>query len=421
MSSQFYLYILVFTPTFVSPIKARIGAKWVAFLGALGPCLLSAITPLVTRFYGAIGLILVRTFMGAFHGCIYGSLISMYLNWFPLHERTNANCGLLIGSALGSALMFSLTGWLCQTSIGWPLVFYVNAALHLPWMFLWLYCATDDPSECPHVCDSELKYIRQYVTPGPMPGYGPRKRSAPWFTVLSSIPVLCSLLTKLAVGCCYFFLVTELPTYMSRILGVSILHNGFFNALASLGQGLLLAFSSPLSNWIIRKTTDHIRAITIRKIFQSVSMLFPAICLALVPLMGCNCSLIMGLLFFAMMLSGATTGGEWTCTSEYAPNSASVIYAFSGVSFSIAAIIVPHLLGVLLDTLDEQLVWNVVFIGTAIVLLIGGGVFVVLGTNTAQSWDRLDSQMTNNHSVASNTDLDKTIRKDNISIASIEP
>jgi len=161
LGSQFYLYIIV--PSIAGRITDKFGAKWVAFIGALGPCILSVITPMLTYTLRAPALIVIRTLMGGFHGCIFSAMFSLYIKWFPVKERVNANAGLVFGSSLGSAIMYLLAGWLCKTGPGWPLVFYVNTLLYLPWMVLWLYYCTNDPNDNPRISAEELEFIRTNV------------------------------------------------------------------------------------------------------------------------------------------------------------------------------------------------------------------------------------------------------------------
>lgn len=113
--------------------------------------------------------------------------------------------------------------------------------------------------------------------------------------------------------CCgfgYFLLITKMPSYLSTIFGVDFFKNGTVNAASSLAQGLVGLFAAPLSNWIIAQTS--VESIWVRKAFQTVAMLGPALCLCLVPLFGCNSSGVIVMLVGAMLLYGFMTGGEWT-------------------------------------------------------------------------------------------------------------
>ena len=150
-------------PTLAGQITDSIGGKWVIFVGLLFPCLMTAIIPVITRMVGVWALITIQTLIGGFHGTIYPSLYSLYTQWFPESERATANGGIILGGSLGSTLMYIITGYLCNSSIGWPLVFYVFSALHVPWLILWLYYVTNDPSNNRRISDQELLFIKSNV------------------------------------------------------------------------------------------------------------------------------------------------------------------------------------------------------------------------------------------------------------------
>jgi len=135
------------------------GAKWVNFAGAIVPCILSLLTPVGVRKGGVGVLIAIRVVDGAFHGCVYASLFSLYTKWLPSRERAIANGSLFFGGSLGSAIMYALAGWAASTRIGWPLIYYINAVLYAPWLLLWAYFCSNNPSENRHVSDKELEYI----------------------------------------------------------------------------------------------------------------------------------------------------------------------------------------------------------------------------------------------------------------------
>ena len=149
----------MFVPTIAGSYTDSIGGMWFTFAGVLGPAILCAIIPFVIDQMGAIALIVVQTLIGGFHGLTYPALISLYIQWFPDTERPIANAGVQVGCAFGNALMYFLAGQLCETSIGWPLVFYAVSAFHIPWIFIWLYFGSSKPFESKRISDEELKYI----------------------------------------------------------------------------------------------------------------------------------------------------------------------------------------------------------------------------------------------------------------------
>lgn len=373
----------------------RFGAKWVVFAGAAGPCLLAALTPVVTRAIGAGGLIAIRTLTGAFHGMVYSGVFSLNSRWYPPKgELATANAGLVFGSALGSAAMFLLAGWLSAIS-GWAAIFYVNAALYLPWAVGWVYC-TDDPASNGRISSAELAYIEANV---PKKSEGKQQQqqqhSARWSSIFTSLPVLTSLVTKCCCGFGYYLLQTKMPAYLATIHAVSIFSNGLFNSLTTVAHGLCALLAAPLANAIIRRL--RLRVIHVRKAFQTVAMLGPAACFALIPVLGHaeNTAAVIGLLVGVMLLYGLYTGGEWSTIAEYAPHSAGVIFGFSSILSFSQGVIAPYLIGVLLDASpegDRLSSWSTIFYLTTGIYTFGAVVFLLGGTDVHQEWDKTEEE-----------------------------
>ncbi len=100
-----------------------------------------------------------------------------------------------------------------------------------------------------------------------------------------------------------------MPSYLSTIFGIDFFKNGSVNAASSLAQGLFGLLAAPLSNAIIARTSPHLcRSIVVRKTFQTVAMIGPAVCLCLVPAFGCNSTGVIVMLVGAMLLYGFFTG-----------------------------------------------------------------------------------------------------------------
>ena len=93
-----------------------------------------------------------------------------------------------------------------------------------------------------------------------------------------------------------------------------------------------MVICSPLSDLIIRKTSDKYSKTTIRKIFQTIALIGPALCLAIITALGCRSEAVVGLMITALLLYGFMSGGEWPIVSEFAPD-------FAGTAFGVCATI----------------------------------------------------------------------------------
>ena len=101
--------------------------------------------------------------IGGFHGFTYPAWFSLFSRWFYGDERTRANSWMQIGNAIGCSGMYLLAGHLCtfSTTIGWHMIFYVMAAIHIPWIVLWLWYGSDDPYANKRISDMELQFIER--------------------------------------------------------------------------------------------------------------------------------------------------------------------------------------------------------------------------------------------------------------------
>ena len=143
-------------------------------------------------------------------------------------------------------------------------------------------------------------------------------------------------------------LLSKLPSYLDKVFGISLFHNGLFNAGTSLATGFTMVIGGPLSGLIIRKTSGKVSKTTIRKVFQLIAMLGPAVCLAIITGMGCRSTGVVALLVTALFLYGFTTGGEFGIISEFAPDFSGTIFGIAATLSAWPAFVAPPVVGVIL-------------------------------------------------------------------------
>lgn len=59
----------------------------------------------------------------------------------------------------GTVASMLLTGFMCSSWYGWPMVFYSFSAAGLAWCFLFAYYGSDEPSVHPTITEEEKYYI----------------------------------------------------------------------------------------------------------------------------------------------------------------------------------------------------------------------------------------------------------------------
>jgi MFS family permease len=86
-----------------------------------------------------------------------------------------------------------------------------------------------------------------------------------------------------------------------------------------------------------------------RKIFETIALGGPAICLALVPLVRCDIALVVSLLAISMTIFGMNAGGDKPVVVDIAPDHSGTIYGITNAIASLPGILAPLFVGFLLD------------------------------------------------------------------------
>lgn len=157
-----------------------------------------------------------------------------------------------------------------------------------------------------------------------------------------------------------------------------------------------------ISNNIFTRTT-------VRKIFSSIALYTLALCLLIVPMIGCNTNLIILTLVIGMFAYGFVTGGDVIVPAEISINYPSTIYSSLNSFSSLSGSLAPLIVGLILDssTIDPSISatsdplsissvtgqialkqsWDLVFYLTASIVSIGTTIFIIYGSSERQSFD----------------------------------
>ncbi|XP_042874013.1 sialin-like [Penaeus japonicus] len=235
--------------------------------------LLDLLTPVAARIhFGA--LIALRTLIGLSHGMVYPALNVMVAKWIPPLERPRFISFTYMANCLGTIVALPMCG-LIIAEVGWPTVFYVSGSMSLVWVVFWMTLMHDTPEEHPRISPEERQYIVDAVKAGTNARSKPKK--TPWKSFMLSVPLWATNLAHVGSMFGFNLLLTQLPTYMSSVLGFSIRSNGFLSSLPFLTQFLASVSCGVLGDWLL--TRNYITVSTSRKMFGFVSHIMTAIVL----------------------------------------------------------------------------------------------------------------------------------------------
>lgn len=118
-----------------------------------------------------------------------------------------------------------------------------------------------------------------------------------------------------------------------------------------------------------------------RKCFAAVASLGAAMCLAIVPTVGCNKSFVMALFIFANFCMGCSSGGDGPIPSELTTNFPATVFAIANMVSCSSGFVAPYVIGMILESNagDLQYLWAVVFYIAAFLAVMGIFVFLAFG------------------------------------------
>ncbi|XP_046600720.1 sialin-like isoform X2 [Neodiprion lecontei] len=388
LSSFYWGY--VFTQIPGGMLADKIGGKYVLGLGIFTSAIFTLLTPVVVETFDSTGLIVLRFLMGLGEGTTIPAMAELVPRWSAPGEEsiigTVVTSGILLGNMLGTAL----SGVLIQnSSMGWPLVFYVFGAAGVLWFFAWVLLCYNNPDVHPFITESEKNFLRKTTN------CKKELVPTPWRHILTSVPVWALLIATIGDGFSYFTMVTDLPLYMRSVLNFSVQSNGFLSALPSLLMWIVSIASSWVADWFIK--TRKMNVTNVRKSFTAVAMVVPAIFIVTASYVGCNRVVVVVLFVLGMGFMGLANPGIFINPIDLSPNHSGTIMGMKTTVSALTGIAAPYLVGVLTpnQTVSE---WRVVFWICFGSFLECALVFVIWGDGKVQYWNdpdfrvRLDNQ-----------------------------
>ncbi|OQV14443.1 Sialin [Hypsibius exemplaris] len=379
LGSFFYGYIC--TQFFGGWVSQRYGAKHPFGYAVLVSGALALLIPVAAKWhYGA--LIAVRVLQGLFQGVCYPSMHTMMGKWAPPLERSRMVSFTYAGSQIGTVASLLLSGVLAE-HLGWESVFYFFGTSSILWYIFWLCFAFDSPNNHPRITEDERLYIihaigaRSEVEEAPLP----------WRGFFTSLPVWALCVANFGHNWGFYTLLTNIPTYLSKILHFSLETNGFFSALPYLVSAIIMIVSGFAADSLRERRI--LSTTSVRRVFQFVGQLLPSVCLVMLGYIGCNLYVAVTLLTLAVGLDGITAAGYQVNHVDISPSHAGILLGISNTFGTIPGMVGPYVVGQLTkDPLGETIPqWRLVFFISAAIYMVTAIFFGVFASGELAAWE----------------------------------
>ncbi|KHJ91353.1 hypothetical protein OESDEN_08785 [Oesophagostomum dentatum] len=170
----------------------------------------------------------------------------------------------LLSSFSQISVMFTMpvAGELCESSLGWPSVYYVHAALSGALFTAWLYYYRNHPANHPSMTEIELEKIQRgkkdVDEKQPTPVKEILKNHIMWSVWLSAFGEL--MMSQ--------FIVMYGPTYLNEVMGFGVAHTGYFVAVP---RAMHLAFK--IISGIASDRIQFLSEKTKMRIFNTIALM----------------------------------------------------------------------------------------------------------------------------------------------------
>jgi len=350
----------------------RLGGHRVMFLGVLVPSLVTIVTPFACSSLG--GLIVCRIFTGLLEGVTYPATHALLARWTPLHEKSQIVGLVWAGAYLGTALTLPLAGALVGDGAAtggapsWPLCFYVIGGLGVAWSAAWLAFGASSPEELPRVSAEEREYIAAHRG-----AEAPAGAKLPLLALLRVVarspPAIVTCVAHFTHNWLFYMLLTEMPTYLTNIVGFNLQKSGAFALLPYLACFAGSVVFGGVADRLVKERGWRIK--NARIAVAVVAEIVPAICIAAAGFFS-SAPVIIALLTASVGFSGASSASYASSYMDLAPADAGTMLAVGNTLATFAGIIAPIAVGdIVAAPNDDAQHWQTVFLIAAAIAGVG--------------------------------------------------
>lgn len=355
LSSFYWGYVLNQIPG--GYLSKRYGAKILLLFGILLASILTILTPICASFGGWPAIIGLRIAEGFFQGVIFPSTHTFLAHWAPIKERGRLGVICYSGMPLGTALTFATSGIIASSPyLGWPGIFYVTGTIGCIWTVIWLIFGASTPAQHKSISVSELKYIESSLDED---RDGSKKFiPTPWKELFTSAAFISCLISQCSQGWGFLTLLTEMPTYMSSVLGMDIQSNAILSSLPYFAYFILSYVFVFIRDFIDRK--QLMSKNLSRKMFNTIGHCVPAIALAILGFITKEYRIYAVIvLILTCGMNSAVNLGAGLNHIDLAPNHAGILMGLGNGACALINILAPLAVGIMVE--DEVISMIIIY------------------------------------------------------------
>lgn len=381
LSSFFWGYLVMQIPA--SQLAQRFGARLFLAVAMMGTGLFTLLLPVAAIYGDWPAVAVARAASGLCQGFVFPSCYVLLGKWAPPLERGRFTAFVIGAQLLGPVVMLPVAGMLSSSAGGWPSVFYSSGSLGLLVGLLVLVFVADSPAKHRNISVLERDYIQRSIGVNTR---GQLKRSrTPWRAVLTCVPLWATMIAHVGHSWGFLMFITEVPTYMSKVLLFDIKSNGLLSALPYLTTWFASFAFSFLSDFITERKCLSITAS--RKIFNTVGMWGAGLSMLGVGYISHSPTMAVVLLTVGLGLKAGCYVGFQVNYVDLAPQFSGTSFGLGNFLASSCSTLAPITAGLLVKDESSAEDWQYVFLVTCAFFFFGNLIFILFGSAEVQPWN----------------------------------
>ncbi|XP_015436016.1 PREDICTED: putative inorganic phosphate cotransporter [Dufourea novaeangliae] len=357
----------------------RFNTKNVLLICVLANAILTILVPVAAH---VLVVLYILRFLAGLLSAANLPVVNVLVGKWVVYEEKSMWVGIIYaGTSLGTVISIFTSG-LILDSLGWEAVFYIQGTLPLIWCLVFYFFFADSPELQKYITEKERELI--------VKSYGHRglesaSMRVPWKQIFTSVPFLVLIATNTLGNFCWYFLLTQLPLYMNKILRFDIKSNAALSCSPYLINAIVNPLLGKMLDW--GRRNEYWSQTNARKLAVFISSVPPSIVLIVIMYIGCDRTASTVLLILSIVLCGAIFVGHLCNQNDLAPNYAGILMGITNTPGTISAFIIPALVGALMENGHTMARWRYVFWINIIAQLLAFIVFAFGGSGEIQEWN----------------------------------
>ncbi|KAK6168048.1 hypothetical protein SNE40_021952 [Patella caerulea] len=165
---------------------------------------------------------------------------------------------------------------------------------------------------------------------------------------------------------------------------ISLFQNSLLSAVPYLALWILQLVSGYLADFIRRN--NYMNTLNTRRVFNTSGLLIPAVFMVAVAYSGCNHTLAVVLLTFAVGTGGLSMAGYQVNHLDIAPRFAGTLFGITNAIATIPGFLAPLVVGILTNHQETSEQWRKFFFITSAIYVVGAVIYLVLAKGEELDW-----------------------------------